>query len=177
MICRSAAVGLSLLSLLSLASGPARCSDAPVRPLQLALTSSYASSARNITGRPSHVSTHDFQVVAPAMQNPVAPPAQSSIAPPAQSSLASAQRSLKRRALNSLLNAPEPVVETSYAENGQSDFNLRFERQGTAARDVSRGYKQMCVNLSHKIWDEPNGRQIRFDVAGKPGIAFEFPTH
>ena len=58
---------------------------------------------------------------------------------------------------------------------GQAVPQFRFERQGPAVRDFARGYKEVCAKVAKKIWDEPNGRKIKFDIAGKPGVGIEIP--
>ncbi len=79
--------------------------------------------------------------------------------------------SLSRRALQSVVEAP--VENTSGAS--AADGRFRFERRGSAFRVLQRSYRDMCDNVSGKVWDDPNGRRIKFDVAGKPGVAVEIP--
>ena len=33
----------------------------------------------------------------------------------------------------------------------------------------------MCDNVSAKLWDDPDGKRVRFDIAGKPGVGVEIP--
>jgi len=90
---------------------------------------------------------------------------------------AEAEKSLRQRALQSVLNAPDVNPDESPAVSERSTDRFRFERQGSALRDFSRGYKDVCAKVSSKIWDDPNGRRIKFDIAGKPGVAIEIPLH
>ena len=83
-----------------------------------------------------------------------------------------ARPSRSQRALQGLLaNASED--EPSVAD--QSGENFRFERRGNAGRNISQGYKRMCDNVSAKLWDNPDGKRVKFDIAGKPGVAVEIP--
>jgi hypothetical protein len=83
-------------------------------------------------------------------------------------------QSLRRQALESVLDpaAPAPALDDARAE-GQ--LQLKFQKQGNAFRDLNRTYREMCDRVSSKIWDDPNGKRVRFDVAGKPGVGFEIP--
>jgi hypothetical protein len=89
----------------------------------------------------------------------------------------------------SALNMPADIRMTSLATSShgaaaiglpapaQSVPGLRIPRQGSIASSVTRGYKRFCDNLSARVWDEPNGRRLSFDVHGKPGVAVEIPLH
>jgi hypothetical protein len=82
------------------------------------------------------------------------------------------RESVGQRALQGMLeaseSAPLPAAE-------QEAATFRFRKQGNAGRDIQQGYKDMCDRVSRKLWDDPNGKRIKFDVAGKPGVAFEIP--
>lgn len=80
--------------------------------------------------------------------------------------------SLSQRALQSLLENADRETPAAGEAAGET---FRFERQGSAARDISQGYKRMCATVSGKLWDEPNGKRVKFDIAGKPGVAVEIP--
>ena len=54
---------------------------------------------------------------------------------------------------------------------------LKFQKRGHLARDIKRGYRQMGENLAKKVWDEPKGKRIVFDVEGRPGVGVEIPLH
>ncbi len=84
-----------------------------------------------------------------------------------------AQPGLKQRALQSVFSAPMPAGDELIAADQSAQF--KFDRRGNAGRDLRRSYNNMCTNVSQKLWDEPNGKRIRFDVSGKPGVAFEIP--
>ena len=152
----------SLGLLLALASGQAAANGD--RPLQLgyappshgaARTSSFATrlppAPRNALARPAHA-THR------ATRNDAA--------------FAPATPRLRERAMQSVFEAPEPVLEE---RRGEGRMDLRFERRGNAFRDLRSGYREMCDKLSNKIWDEPNGKRVRFDIGGRPGVGVEIP--
>lgn len=159
MSCRCAAVGLSLLGLLSLAPGLANCSEPGARPLQLRLAASSPPVAQGNAGSELRASTER-------------PHSSASQRAPR---FAQAIPSLRQRALQSVLAAPEQSPDDAAASAGQAEARFRFEHQGSAFRNLSRGYRDMCATVSNKVWDEPNGRRIKFDVAGKPGVAVEIP--
>jgi hypothetical protein len=52
---------------------------------------------------------------------------------------------------------------------------LQFQKRGHLARDIKRGYRAMGENLAKRVWDEPNGKRIVFDVEGRPGVGVEIP--
>lgn len=79
--------------------------------------------------------------------------------------------SLGERALNSLLDDADHQAMTPAPTAG----TFRFKRRGNAGRDLAQGYNNMCEAVSRKVWDDPNGRRIKFDVAGKPGVGIEIP--
>ena len=37
------------------------------------------------------------------------------------------------------------------------------------------GYRKLGEDLAARLWDDPRGRRIRFDVAGRPGLGLEIP--
>ena len=156
---RCVAVGLSLMCVLSPAPGLAAAPALDVRPLQLGLVPSFSPSARASAGS-------ELRAGAPRMA--VSAGRRATGAP-------DAEQSLRQRALQSMLNAPEPSFDDRPVGTDAGMPQFRFERRGPAIRDFSRGYKEVCAKVSRKIWDEPNGRRIKFDVAGKPGVGIELP--
>ena len=54
---------------------------------------------------------------------------------------------------------------------------LRDVRQGSMASNANDRYDQFCDNMTSKLWDEPNGKRLKFDIRGKPGIAITIPVH
>jgi hypothetical protein len=85
---------------------------------------------------------------------------------------AMASHEIRERALQSVLSGQEPAFEEA-PRDGR--LQLKFQRRGNAFKDLSRSYREMCDRASAKIWDEPNGKRVRFDVAGKPGVGVEIP--
>ncbi len=81
-----------------------------------------------------------------------------------------------RQAMLSLLAEPDASGANDAAIATDSS-GFRFKRQGNIGRDIGQSYKNMCDRASRHIWDDPAGRRVRFDVAGKPGLAFEIPLH
>lgn len=162
MYSRCAAVGLSLIGLLSLTPGQASCSTLDARPLELGFASSFSPPAR--------ADRADRQ---PELRPGAS--RQSLAAGRRAAGLTEAEKSLRQRALQSVLNAPDLTPDESSAGPEKSMDQFRFERQGSALRNFSRGYKDVCAKVSGKIWDDPNGRRIKFDIAGKPGVAIEIP--
>ena len=80
--------------------------------------------------------------------------------------------SLSQRALQSLLqDADDDATLATPGNNAQ----FRFKRRGDAGRDLAAGYNSVCDSVSRKVWDEPDGKRLRFDIAGKPGVALEIP--
>lgn len=161
MNCRCIAFGLSLIGGLFLLPGLARCSDRSAAPLQLRLATANAS--------------QHLLPTAPARAG--APRRGTAISRRGHPGFVEAQPNVRQRALQSLLASSEQVDVESLADTGGPNASFRFERQGSAARDLSRGYKAICDKVATKLWDEPEGKRIRFDVAGKPGVAMEIPLH
>ena len=81
---------------------------------------------------------------------------------------------LRQRALQSVLSANDLDAEEASSDSAQVD-HFHFEHRGPAWRNLARTYKSLCATASAKIWDEPDGKLIRFDVAGKPGVGVEVP--
>ncbi len=151
---RCAALGLSLIGVCCLAAAPVEASDRTRLPLQLGLVTAAGPVARERTRSrlvpPAPVRGHRF-----IQAHDEAP--------------------LRQRALQSLLTGSELAANEASGVSDRPEDRFRFEKTGNAARDFSRGYRDMCAKASNKIWDEPNGRRIKFDIAGKPGVAIEIP--
>ncbi len=86
-----------------------------------------------------------------------------------------AEPSLPIRALQSVLFTADSEREPVRASSRQAAVEFRFERRGPAIKNLARGYRRMCDSVSRKLWDDPNGRRIKFDIAGKPGVGIEIP--
>ena len=150
----------TLALLLALASGQAAAAAA--RPLQLTYAAPSARPAGVAPARPAEL---PLRRAARAGHRPGAgADAGAHAAPRLQ-----AQR---EQALDSVLASPAPGLED---ERPQGTLQLKFEKRGNAFRDLNRSYRDMCNRVSQKIWDEPNGKRVRFDVAGKPGVGVEIP--
>jgi len=152
MNCRCRAVGLALVGMLGLVSESAFCQSKAAEPLKLKFNK-----ASSVTAQPASVRANPTSVANPLRRGP-----RFQQAPP----------SLSERALQSLLDTAE---QESTADKPSDEAMFRFERRGSAGRDLSQSYKAMCQNASEKLWDEPNGKRVKFDIAGKPGVAIEIP--
>lgn len=152
MNCRYHAVGLSLMAILALAPEFAWCQSGAVPPLKLKIPAASSTAAPASLARSQPVTVASGVRRGPRFQQ--------------------AEPSLSQRALQSLLDNAD--VEPQ-AVAGQDGADFRFERSGSAGRELSQGYKAMCQRATDKLWDEPNGKRLKFDIAGKPGIAIEIP--
>jgi hypothetical protein len=165
MNCRCAAVGLSLLGLLAIAPESARCNESDLRPLRLSLASPLPSAdqrANTAQRRPAPMIRGNGDVTAGIRRPPGFVPA---------------EPSLRQRALQSLVDPTEQNFSDTAPSSRSSTANFHFEHEGPAVRNLQRSYKNLCTTVSSKIWNEPNGRRVKFDVAGKPGFAVEIPLH
>jgi hypothetical protein len=52
---------------------------------------------------------------------------------------------------------------------------LQFQKRGHLARDIKRGYRNMGENLAKRVWEDPKGKRIVFDIEGRPGVGVEIP--
>lgn len=150
---RVAIVGLSLVGCCLLAL-PASAADRAREPLQLTFLAPATAGARLPAQR--------RMTMAPALRA-------------GRLVAARDQLPLRERALQSVLAGSELVAEEQADLTGTPENRFRFEKSGNVARDLSRGYRDMCAKVSNRVWDDPNGRRIKFDIAGKPGVAVEFP--
>jgi hypothetical protein len=82
---------------------------------------------------------------------------------------------LRDAALQGMIQEPQPDAFGEVAGSGR--LQLKFHKRGNAFRDLNKSYREMCNTVSAKIWDEPKGKRVRFDVAGKPGVGVEIPIH
>ena len=82
-------------------------------------------------------------------------------------------RNLSRQALENVL---DPGYASLDEERAEGRMQIKFNKRGNAFRDLGKSYREMCDRVSEKIWDDPNGKRIRFDVAGKPGVGIEIPV-
>jgi hypothetical protein len=143
--CRVLALTLPAL-LLACAAGQADASGTGKRPLQLKLGAAPATSLPARTRVQGPARHVRFKVAEPG---------------------------LSQRALESLLADADSQAEAS--SSSPSGATFRFERRGHVGRDLAQGYNAMCDAVSRKVWDDPNGKRLKFDVAGKPGVGVEIP--
>ena len=54
---------------------------------------------------------------------------------------------------------------------------LRDVHRSSLANNTRDSYDRFCDNMTARIWDEPNGKRLKFDIRGKPGIAIAIPVH
>jgi hypothetical protein len=141
------AIALSLSTLLACGCAGAYAAEPSAkRPLQLKLASAPAPQAMARSASPGAARATRFRVAEP---------------------------SLGERALSSLLDDAHDQAELTPAPADGATF--RFRRQGHAGRDIAQGYNNMCEAVSKKVWDDPKGKRVKFDVAGKPGVGIEIP--
>jgi hypothetical protein len=76
-----------------------------------------------------------------------------------------------------LLTAPDDIDATTVTTPNAGYPQLRFKKQGHIARDIKRSYRNMGENLAKKMFDDPRGKRIVFDVNGKPGVGMEIALH
>jgi hypothetical protein len=74
-----------------------------------------------------------------------------------------------------LLTGFDPVEDAASAESADGKPSFKFRKQGHVARDLRRGYRAMGERLAGRVFDEPRGKRVVFDVAGKPGVGLEIP--
>jgi hypothetical protein len=144
--------------------------------LLLALASSSAASAASLRPVPlgfAPPATRAPGADAVSLPRELRPAQTFRVAPPREPIAVTTTRQLRRGALQSVVDAPEPSLGETRG-SGEGRLQLHFQRGG-GVRDLQTGYSDMCNRVSAKIWDDPNGKRVRFDVAGKPGFGIEIP--
>lgn len=72
--------------------------------------------------------------------------------------------------------AADARPRTSRSAHGTDPIaQLDFAGTGPWHQDVRRGYRDLTERVSRRVWDDPQGRRIVFDVDGRPGIGVEIP--
>jgi hypothetical protein len=74
-----------------------------------------------------------------------------------------------------LLTGLEPVEDAASTPSTDGMPTFKFRKQGPVARDLRRGYRAMGERLAGRVFDDPRGKRIVFDVDGKPGVGVEIP--
>ena len=157
----------SLALLISLAPGLA--SAVETRPLRLQLPALPVSSTPRPMVEPSRASRATFASRASERPSRMAPLFRRN---GGRAEVETRAQSLGRQALENVLDSAAPTLDDARAEGR---LQLKFQKQGNAFRDLHRTYREMCDRVSSKIWEDPNGKRVRFDVAGKPGVGVEIP--
>jgi len=75
-----------------------------------------------------------------------------------------------------LQNVVDPAYVNLDEDRAEGKLQLKFNKRGNAFKDLNKSYLKMCDRVSQKIWDDPNGKRIRFDAAGRPGVSIEIPV-
>lgn len=132
--------------LLACTAGPADASDTGKRPLQLKLGAAPMSNLPTRTRVQGPTRHIRFKIAEPR---------------------------LSERALESLLADADSRADANTSATAGATF--RFERRSHVGRDLAQGYNAMCEAVSRKVWDDPRGKRLKFDVAGKPGVGVEIP--
>lgn len=154
---RCAMIGLSLIgTMLLLAPAKAAAADGLALRLDLAMPANALTHRGAWQARASHgnsVSRPDSTLVGARPAKP----------------------GLPTRALQSVLDTADLEREPIVSGSRPATVEFRFERRGPAIKNLARSYRRMCDSVSRKLWDDPNGRRIKFDIAGKPGVGVEIP--
>lgn len=54
-------------------------------------------------------------------------------------------------------------------------LNLKVQDTDRLDRRLRSNYRQLGERLASKLWDDPAGRRVKFDIEGRPGIGLEIP--
>lgn len=52
---------------------------------------------------------------------------------------------------------------------------LRLDADERLDQRLRHTYRKLGEDLAARLWDDPKGRRVRFDVAGRPGIGLQIP--
>ena len=161
-----------IAALTLLGMGPGLAMASATQPLRLELPAAIPTTTTTTTPATPRASAFASE---PAARNHgrVAPLFRRDGLLPARSENESRARTLRRQALENVI---DPAYASPDPDRAEGDLQLKFNKRGNAFRDLGRSYREMCDRVSAKIWDEPNGKRIRFDVAGKPGVGIEIPV-
>jgi hypothetical protein len=159
----------SIALLLGLLPGLAMAVD--TRPLRLDLPAVSPNATAPVNSRPSAFARS--MAPRPARTSPLFQRNGARAAAGARPEVETRVQSLGRQALENVL---DPAVASLDSERAEGKLQLKFQKRGNAFRDLNKGYREMCDRVSQKLWDDPNGKRVRFDVAGKPGFGIEIPV-
>lgn len=68
------------------------------------------------------------------------------------------------------------VPDSAGLQTGVQSKRPQFRFQSRGPANFKRGYQTMTESLAKRVWDDPKGKRILFEVRGKPGIAVEIPV-
>jgi hypothetical protein len=68
-----------------------------------------------------------------------------------------------------------PVPDSAGPQTGTQSKHPQFRFQSRGPANFKRGYQNMTESLAKRVWDDPKGKRILFEVRGNPGIAVEIP--
>ena len=164
---------IAALTLLGMLPGVALASA--TRPLQLELRAPLPAAPAAVAPAAGEVRPMDFARGNAQRSARVAPLFQRNGArlPATRTETETRVRNLRRQALENVL---DPGYASLDEERAEGRLQLKFNKRSNAFRDLGKSYREMCDRVSQKIWDDPNGKRIRFDVAGKPGVGIEIPV-
>ncbi len=72
---------------------------------------------------------------------------------------------------------PGKIPAGAFSAVARPNSGMRDAHRTSMASNVNDRYDQFCDNMTAKLWDEPNGKRLKFDIRGKPGIAIAIPVH
>lgn len=52
---------------------------------------------------------------------------------------------------------------------------LQWRQEHSLDQRLRSQYRQLGEQLAAKLWDDPRGRRIKFDIEGRPGLGLEIP--
>ena len=74
-----------------------------------------------------------------------------------------------------LLAAPDATDELDVSTPQAGFPELKFDKRSHLARDLKRSYRRMGERVASRVFDDPRGKRVVFDVDGHPGVGLEIP--